>query len=179
MLGEIPPHDVSQIVGISARPVAHDLAAEGDRSDGSCPRLNHSVKRALVCGRRDAAHSVGNRIDLVAFGQHVEGRKGQADLGPKRGDDHLAPPRALDGLAEVLVLPGIDARAVDLFHSRQSLADRRNRARCYETVIREGTPDDIRTYIDGALLIDLWDDLVLPLDVRRAWQPLIDRTVAR
>jgi transcriptional regulator with XRE-family HTH domain len=60
-----------------------------------------------------------------------------------------------------------------------ALADRRGRARCYETVIREGTPDDIRTYIDGALLVDLWDDLVLPPDVRRAWQPLIDRAVAR
>lgn len=59
------------------------------------------------------------------------------------------------------------------------LADRRSRARCYEAVIREGTPDDIRTYIDGALLVDLWDDLVLPLDVRRAWQPLIDRAVSR
>jgi transcriptional regulator with XRE-family HTH domain len=59
------------------------------------------------------------------------------------------------------------------------LADRRSRARCYETVIREGTPDDIRTYIDGALLVDLWNDLVLPPDIRQAWQPLIDCAVAR
>jgi hypothetical protein len=59
------------------------------------------------------------------------------------------------------------------------LADRRSRARCYERVIRKCTPDDIRTYVDGALLVDLWDDLVLPPDVRRAWQPLIDRAVAR
>jgi hypothetical protein len=59
------------------------------------------------------------------------------------------------------------------------LADRRNRARCYEAVLREGTPDDIRTYVDGALLIDLWDELVLPPDVRQAWQPLIDRARAR
>jgi transcriptional regulator with XRE-family HTH domain len=59
------------------------------------------------------------------------------------------------------------------------LADRRGRARFYEAVIREGTPDDIRSYIDGALLVDLWDDLVLPPDIRRAWQPLIDGALAR
>jgi len=27
---------------------------------------------------------------------------------------------------------------------------------------------------DGALLVDLWDELVLPREVRAAWQPVID-----
>lgn len=54
------------------------------------------------------------------------------------------------------------------------LSDRRQRARCYEIVLREGMPDDLRRYIDGALLIDIWPDLVLPRDLRAAWQPLID-----
>jgi hypothetical protein len=40
-------------------------------------------------------------------------------------------------------------------------------------VLREGTPEDVLTYIDGALLIDLWDDLVIPRDIRVAWTPLI------
>ena len=34
-------------------------------------------------------------------------------------------------------------------------ADRRERARLYEIVLREGTAADILTYIDGALLVDL------------------------
>ena len=55
------------------------------------------------------------------------------------------------------------------------LADRRDRARVYEIVLREGTADDLRTYIDGALLIDLWGELVLPRDLRTAWEPLISR----
>jgi transcriptional regulator with XRE-family HTH domain len=59
------------------------------------------------------------------------------------------------------------------------LADRRQRARCYEIVLREGTPADIAAYVDGALLVDLWDELVLPSDVRRAWSPLIDRVRQR
>ena len=55
------------------------------------------------------------------------------------------------------------------------LSDRRERARCYEVVLREGMPGDILRYVDGALLVDLWSGLVLPQDARRLWQPLIDR----
>jgi transcriptional regulator with XRE-family HTH domain len=54
------------------------------------------------------------------------------------------------------------------------LADRRQRARVYEIVLREGSARDISDYIDGALLADLWPDLVVPTQLRCAWQPLID-----
>jgi transcriptional regulator with XRE-family HTH domain len=53
------------------------------------------------------------------------------------------------------------------------LADRAQRARAYEIVLREGGPDDLATYVDGALLVDLWPDLVLPRAIRAAWTPLI------
>jgi hypothetical protein len=43
----------------------------------------------------------------------------------------------------------------------------------YEIVLQEGTPADILDYVDGALLVDLWEDLVLPRSVRSAWAPLI------
>ncbi len=46
----------------------------------------------------------------------------------------------------------------------------------YEIVLREGTPDDVLAYLDGALLIDLWDDLVIPRDIRAVWAPLIKET---
>jgi transcriptional regulator with XRE-family HTH domain len=54
-----------------------------------------------------------------------------------------------------------------------NLADRQQRARLYEAVLREGGPADITAFIDGALLIDLWTELVLPRHVRRAWTPVI------
>lgn len=54
------------------------------------------------------------------------------------------------------------------------LADRRQRARCYETVLREGTPADIEAYVDGALLIELWNELVLPEAIRTGWQAVLD-----
>ncbi|MBA3488540.1 MAG: helix-turn-helix transcriptional regulator [Longispora sp.] len=53
------------------------------------------------------------------------------------------------------------------------LGDRTLRAHVYEAVLREGTPQDIRTYIDGALLVDLWEELVLPRNIRTAWTPLV------
>ena len=35
-------------------------------------------------------------------------------------------------------------------------------------------PADMLRFIDGALLVDLWTDLVVPSEVRAAWQSLID-----
>ena len=58
------------------------------------------------------------------------------------------------------------------------LNDRRQRARCYEVVLREGAPADLLKYIDGALLVDLWPELVLPRELRGAWQPTIDAATA-
>ena len=59
-----------------------------------------------------------------------------------------------------------------------ALHDRRQRARCYEIVLREGQAADLLRYVDGALLVDLWNDLVLPRDLRSEWQPLIDGVVS-
>jgi transcriptional regulator with XRE-family HTH domain len=53
------------------------------------------------------------------------------------------------------------------------LRSRAGRARVYEIVLQEGTPADILAYVDGVLLVDLWNDLVLPRGVRAAWAPLI------
>jgi hypothetical protein len=52
-----------------------------------------------------------------------------------------------------------------------------NRQRAYEIVLREGGPEDIERYVDGALLVDAWDDLLLPKWIRAGWQPLIDQYV--
>lgn len=41
--------------------------------------------------------------------------------------------------------------------------------RVYEQVLREGTDFDVRYFIDVDELLDLSDDLVLPVHVRRAW----------
>lgn len=61
---------------------------------------------------------------------------------------------------------------------RYDLRDRRQRARVYEITLREGTAEDLITYIDGVLLIELWEDLVLPRGVRLAWEPLVHSSMA-
>jgi transcriptional regulator with XRE-family HTH domain len=53
------------------------------------------------------------------------------------------------------------------------LGSRADRARVYEIVLQEGRPADILAYVDGALLADLWGELVLPRAVRSAWSPVI------
>ncbi len=56
---------------------------------------------------------------------------------------------------------------------RYDLRERHQRARVYEIVLREGGPADVLAYVDGALLVDLRDELVLPSAVRAAWKSLV------
>ena len=53
------------------------------------------------------------------------------------------------------------------------LALREDRLRAYEIVLREGAPADIEQAVDGVLLCEAWADLVLPRELRAAWNPLI------
>jgi transcriptional regulator with XRE-family HTH domain len=55
------------------------------------------------------------------------------------------------------------------------LRSRADRARVYEIVLQEGRPADILAYVDGALLADLWDEMILPRSLRSAWDPLVRR----
>ena len=55
------------------------------------------------------------------------------------------------------------------------LADRTDRARVYEQVLREGVEDDVRFYVDADQLVNLWDELVLPPSVRKAWAGWLKR----
>lgn len=102
---------------------------------------------------------------------HVPGARGHSyevpDLLPQ-----LPPEQALATVRLTLRLNWSDAgRAF-------RMADRADRARVYESVLREGTADDVLTYVDGTLLVDLWPELVLPRDLRAAWSPVINRALA-
>ena len=76
-----------------------------------------------------------------------------------------------DSLAEVTLPLGVNwSRPGAVF----DLGDRRQRARCYEIVLQEGGADDIRRIVDGALLIDLWPDLIMPSELREAWRHVVE-----
>ena len=79
-------------------------------------------------------------------------------------------------LAVVELLPHVSWSIPD---RRVELADRQARARAYEQLLTEGTAADIAATVDGALLVDLWAELVLPRAVREAWAPLINAATGR
>lgn len=57
------------------------------------------------------------------------------------------------------------------------LAQRGDRLRAFELVLREGTPRDIEAIVDGVLLCEAWPDLTLPRPLRTAWNALIAERV--
>jgi transcriptional regulator with XRE-family HTH domain len=97
-------------------------------------------------------------------------------VGP-RGEPYVVPDRLwrleiADALATVVLPSHLHWSGPSRIYR---LADRRDRARVYEIVLREGTETDLLTYIDGAMLVDVWGDLILPAPLRAAWSPLIAR----
>jgi len=106
---------------------------------------------------------------LVTFTEHVTAR-GRTVAVPSHLP-RLAPARALATVTLPLHVNWSEpARTFDM-------RNRAQRARVYEIVLREGTHEDVLAYIDGVLLVEIWDDLVLPRDVLAAWAPLIEEAV--
>jgi transcriptional regulator with XRE-family HTH domain len=50
---------------------------------------------------------------------------------------------------------------------------RSDRRGFYENLLVEGTAHMIQRWVDGALLVDIWSELVLPGTIRVAWEPAV------
>lgn len=50
------------------------------------------------------------------------------------------------------------------------LLNREERKRAYEILIQRHHPDEMIRWMDGALLVDVWDELDLPDPIREAWR---------
>jgi transcriptional regulator with XRE-family HTH domain len=53
------------------------------------------------------------------------------------------------------------------------LRDRSERRRLFENLLTEGDQHMIMRWVDGALLVDVWAELVLPAKIRAAWEPAV------
>ncbi|MGI9003599.1 MAG: hypothetical protein ACR2GH_18410 [Pseudonocardia sp.] len=84
-------------------------------------------------------------------------------------DELQGPLTGTVGLPARLFWSGSQPRTV-----RWDLADPARRRDLYEIVLVEGTLDDVRQFVNGAPLVELWDQMYLPRWVRAAWSPLID-----
>lgn len=58
-------------------------------------------------------------------------------------------------------------------------SDRTDRARAYEVLIRWALPEWTTRWIDGALLVDIWDELERPEEIRICWAPAFVHGVDR
>lgn len=56
---------------------------------------------------------------------------------------------------------------------RWDLRRRPLRRTFYEMLLRRGAPEELRDWVDGALLVDLWPDLRIPQVIRTAWHPAV------
>lgn len=89
--------------------------------------------------------------------------------------DHLPRLDTANAFAEVQLPLHLNWSAPGRVFDLKSRADR---ARVYEIVLQEGRPADILAYVDGALLLDQWTDLVLPRAIRSAWEPVIQASIS-
>lgn len=152
--------------GLSQR----DLARRSGTSQPTLSTYERGGKSPTLAVVERIVRTSGYDLDLIP---RVEFRT----CAGSRGEPYVVPDRLwrldLDDAFAAVVLPG------HLHWSGPSrtyrLTDRGDRARVYEIVLREGTESDLLAYVDGALLADLWDDLVLPPVLRTAWAPVMAR----
>jgi transcriptional regulator with XRE-family HTH domain len=149
-----------------------DLAVRAGTSRPTLSSYEHGHRSPTLRTVARILAAVGfelNASPVVRFTEHRTGR-GRSVVVPSELP-RLDPARALAVVTLPLHLNWSDPdRLFDL-------GDRKQRARAYEIVLREGSAEDLLTYVDGVLLVELWDELVLPREVRSAWQPLIERAM--
>ncbi|MGL5866782.1 MAG: helix-turn-helix domain-containing protein [Dermatophilaceae bacterium] len=139
-------------------------------------KTSRTAVSAYEHGRKSPSLSTLERL-LGALGYEIQARPRPsfATVSGRGGREYVVPDRLPDlpveeALGTVEVPLHLDWSAPGRV---VSLADRTQRARFYEMVLREGAVADVERYVDGVLLVDLWPDLVLPAALRRAWGPLV------
>jgi DNA-binding XRE family transcriptional regulator len=150
-----------------------DLAQKAGTSRPTLSAYEHGRKSPTLETADRLVAAAGFRFGLT---QRVRWSK----VAGARGQVHYVPDH-LQRLAVEVAFAKFDAplhldwskpgRVVDL-------SDRMQRVRWYEVVLREGSVREIAQYVDGALLVDAWPDMVLPRVVRSAWQTVIEQSLA-
>lgn len=114
--------------------------------------------------------AAGHRLEVVRIPRWTRAPVGRGRVA--HVPDELPRLSARDAVATVELPLHVDWSSRD---RTVDLSNRAQRLRAYETILREGHPRDIERYVDGVLLVEAWDDLVVPRALRAAWQPVIDQ----
>jgi transcriptional regulator with XRE-family HTH domain len=168
-------------------PTASALIAEARRRAGLSQEelaQRAGTSRTAVCayesGSKDPRAETVERL-LNAAGHHLTAVPAIKWATRGTGRKTFAVPSALPSLppAQALAHMELPHHLAWSGHTMFRLTDRHERCRAYEILLTEGNPDDIETVVDGALLVDCWDELHLRNDIRAAWQPLIEGALGR
>lgn len=162
--------DVAQLIlkarrgsGLSQR----DLAERAGTSQATLSMYERGRKTPSLAVAERIIEAAGYRLDLVtqvSFTQH-DAPAGGAFWVP----DRLWRGKLPECFAKISLDDATRLRGVTRFDLRR----RPQRRRFYELLLRRGQPDELIDWIDGALLVDLWDDLKIPWPIRQAWQPAV------
>ncbi len=145
-----------------------ELARRAGTSQAALSTYERGLKMPSLAVAERIVEAAGYRLTLtteVHFTQHTA--KG---VRPFWVPDRLWRGRLPECFATVSLRDHAYLRGV----TRLSLRRRPSRRRMYELLLRNGFPEELRDWIDGALLVDLWDDLKIPRAIRGAWQPAVD-----
>jgi len=145
-----------------------DLAKRAGTSQATLSAYERGAKAPSLVVAERIVEAAGYRLDLVTqvhFTQH-EARGLEAFWVP----DLLWRGKLPECFATVSMRDPAYLRGVARFPLRR----RSSRRRLYESPLRRGMPDELIDWVDGALLVDLWDDMKLPKPIRTAWQPAVE-----
>ncbi len=137
-------------------------------SQATLSTYERGVKSPSLAVAERIVEAAGYRLDLVTqiqFTQHTDPVGGTFWV-PNR----LWRGRLPECFAKIYLEDATRFRGITRFDLRR----RAQRRRLYELVLRRGQPDELIDWVDGALLVDLWEDLQLPALIRRAWQPVVE-----
>ena len=151
--------------GLSQR----DLAERAGTSQATLSAYERGVKTPGLVVAERIVEAAGYRLDLVTevrFTQQVA-----PGVRPFWVPDRLWRGKLPECFATISLRDPAYLRGVTRFTLRR----RASRRRMYEMLLRSGLPDELMDWVDGALLVDLWDELKLPKSIRSAWQSAVDR----
>jgi transcriptional regulator with XRE-family HTH domain len=145
-----------------------DLARRAGTSQATLSAYERGAKSPTLAVTERIVEAAGYHLDLVTqiqFTQHaVPGVR-----------PFWVPDRLWRGnLPNCFATVSLQDRAYLRGVTRFSLRRRTSRRRMYELLLRNGLPEELRDWIDGALLVDLWTALRIPRPIREAWQPAVD-----
>jgi transcriptional regulator with XRE-family HTH domain len=142
-----------------------ELARRAHTSRPTLAAYEHGAKSPTLATAQRLLAAAGYQLDITPLPRF---RVAADDRGrPFTVPDRLPRLPVAQALARVRLPAHLDRTGPGRTYD---LADRQQRHRVNEIVLREGTAADILAYVDGALLADAWPELVLPAPIRRQWE---------